>query len=481
MVGELLILAMVAAAPSHDSCRIDRSGISAEQWLARAWEAMGVDRERGRILAYHATTGTEENYESDRTYPPFFSAFERREGWFDPATGLDRSRSQVIFPGASGGSSGFDRLTTGRATWMARDTAVRPAASIQLDAIAGRRLNPIAVVRDWRRDREAVVGGRCHYRDYERVVLERRDQGAGQRLFLDPKTGYPVKLELEEPHYLWGQVRVEYLWSTWIRVGQASLPGASFRLVDGAVENTSTLGQAQWVSADSAPARPVIDTALAMPSELPRFLQPLPVDTVRVSDRLFLLHNLGYREAVALVRDTVFLFDATQGDERARLDSAWIAKVFPGPHPLVLVVTDLAWPHVAGVRYWVSRGATVVSHAASRDFLERVVSRRWTRWPDALERARRPLRFVPVTDSLRLAGGDVILHPIDGIASEGALMGWLPSSRFLWASDYIQDLSQPTQYLTEVAAAASRARLSPLRFAAEHVPLTEWTTVERLR
>jgi hypothetical protein len=218
-----------------------------------------------------------------------------------------------------------------------------------------------------------------------------------------------------------------------------------------------------------------------MSSELPRFLQPLPVDTDRVSDRLFLLKNPGYREAVALVGDTVFLFDATQGDGRGRLDSAWIAKLFPGPHPIVLVVTDLAWPHVAGIRYWVSRGATVVSHAMSREFLERVVRRRWTRWPDALERGRRPLRFRAVTDSLRLAAGEVVLHPIDGIGSEGALLGWFPGPRFLWASDYIQDLSQPTQYLSEVAAAAARTRLSPLRFAAEHVPLTEWTTVERLR
>ena len=122
-----------------------------------------------------------------------------------------------------------------------------------------------------------------------------------------------------------------------------------------------------------------------------------------------MLRNPGYQETLTLARDTVFVFDATQGEARARQDSAWIGKLFPGKHPIVVVVTDLAWPHVAGVRYWVAQGATIVSHRASRPFLERVVDRRWTDQPDLLERVRARgvrLKFRAVDDSLRLAGGD---------------------------------------------------------------------------
>ena len=54
------------------------------------------------------------------------------------------------------------------------------------------------------------------------------------------------------------------------------------------------------------------------------------------------------------------------------------------------------------------------------------------------------------------------------------------ADRFLWASDYIQTLAQPTQYLDEVAAAVSRMHIDPLRVAAEHLPLSDWATAVAL-
>jgi hypothetical protein len=159
-----------------------------------------------------------------------------------------------------------------------------------------------------------------------------------------------------------------------------------------------------------------------------------------------------------------------------------IARLFPGRHPLVLVVTDLAWPHIAGVRYWVARGATVVSHRISRPFIERVLARRWTRAPDLYERRRAHARFVfrPVSDSLALAGGKLKIYAIDGIGSEGALMAYLEGDHFLWASDYIQTIQQPSTYATDVWRAVERTRIRPSRVAAQHLPLTAWSVVDSL-
>jgi hypothetical protein len=185
---------------------------------------------------------------------------------------------------------------------------------------------------------------------------------------------------------------------------------------------------------------------------------------------------------VTLRRDTVFLFDATQGDERSQKDSAWIGKLFPGRHPIVVVVTDLAWPHVSGVRYWVAQGVTIVSHRAARTFLESVVDRRWTAAPDLLERRRAVsrLRFVGVSDSLRLAGGDLLLFPIDGRTSEVALADYVRPDRFLWASDFIQTLQKPSAYLDDVWQAVARVGVTPERVAAEHLALSMWETADRL-
>ncbi len=313
------------------------------------------------------------------------------------------------------------------------------------------------------------------------MVLTRAGVAGPERLYLDPRTGYPVALERTEAHYLWGQVAVAYLYSTWQSDGHAAYPGATFRLVDGATNIARSIGEFGWVPADSAPSL-AVPAASPMPLALPGFLQPTPPDTVRIGASAFLLVNRGYTEAVVLARDTVWMLDATQGDERARQDSVWIGRLFPGRHPIALVVTDLAWPHIAGVRWWVANGATVVSHSISRPFLEQVVARRWTLSPDRLERARpRPaLHFRPVRDSLVLAAGALRLYPIDGIASEGALMAYVAPEQFLWASDYVQTLTGPSQYALEVAAAARRAGIAPARLAAQHLRLTDWAVLARV-
>ena len=86
------------------------------------------------------------------------------------------------------------------------------------------------------------------------------------------------------------------------------------------------------------------------------------------------------------------------------------------------MVTDLAWPHVAGLRYWVANGATIVAHRAAREFLQSVVYRQWTLTPDLLAQKRKTarLKFVGFDAAYQLAGGATSLHPIDGIGSEVA-------------------------------------------------------------
>ena len=289
-----------------------------------------------------------------------------------------------------------------------------------------------------------------------------------------------MKVDRVEPHYLWGQVHVEFVYETWQQMGDATLPVA-FRLVDGDTKIERVLGPSALAPADSAPRFALPPNAAPMGYPLPGFLRALPPDTIRVGASTFLLRNAGYAETVTLARDTVFVFDATQGDERARQDSAWVGRLFPGHHPIVVVVTDLAWPHVAGVRYWVAMGATIVSHAGSKEFLSQVVVRKWTT-PDELERRRMRsrLRFIPVSDTLRLAGGDLLAFTLDGIGSETALAVFDRRDSFLWASDYIQTLQQPTLYLTEVYGAVERVRVAPRQVAAEHLPLSAWSTAAKL-
>lgn len=428
------------------------------------------------VLEQHAFDVTLHTFESDRMYPPSLAEVARVDAWFDPATGVERQETH----GTIGGyQSAIITLGGATASYIVRDTTLTPSEALHASLYETRPLNVWAMLDDWLAATDVRVEARCVYRDYPSIVLGREGARGRERLYLDPKSGYPVKLDRIEPHYLWGQRHVEFVYSTWQRAGEARLPGGTFRVEDGVTMVTRTFGERRLVPRDSAPAMMLPTRSAAMAFAPSAFLVPTRPDTVRVSPSVYLLRNRGYAETIALVRDTVFVFDATQGEARVQQDSAWIATIFPGRHPIVVVVTDLAWPHVAGVRAWVAHGATIVAHRAARGFLEQVVERRWTLAPDLLERRRGKarFRFRSVSDSLVLGGGDILLFPIDGIGSEVALAAFVRPSRFLWASDYIQDLGEPTQYVDEVVAAAARVGVAPELVAAEHIPLTRWDRV----
>jgi hypothetical protein len=474
----IAILALnIAAAPSCKPTSGDAAAV-----LRRAADVMGMSRADHRVLRINGTDIITHDYESDRPYAPYLLQATPFTEWFDPSTGADRITSADAMIGGYqyGGSTTLGSRT---ASYGVRDTTLVPSPALHAQLDASRPLNAWAVIADWIASGDARVSQICELRDYPRLLLTRRSDHRVETLYIDQKSGYPAALERREPHYLWGSTDVQYVFATWLRVGNAHVPGTATRMVDGAPEITRSFGRVELIASDSAPRLTLPATAAPMSRETAAFLTPSAPDTIRVSNTTVLLRNPGYQETLTLARDTVFVFDATQGDARARQDSAWIGKLFPGKHPIVVVVTDLAWPHVAGVRYWVAQGATIVSHRASRSFLERVVDRRWTDSPDALERVRSHgvrLKFRAVDDSLRLAGGDVTLFAIDGPSSEGALAAYVHADRFLWASDYVQTLQQPTQYLDEVTAAVHRMGYSPTRLAAEHLPLTDWSAATRL-
>lgn len=474
----IMLMTAIAAMLAEPGCR-SAPGADAAALLRKAAERTGLPRTSATVLITTAFDLKSHQFESDRTYPPALAEVAALDHWFDPATGVERVRQRTTIGGYE---YGFESIGDARASYLVADTALKPSEETHSAMYESRPLNVWAMLDDWLAATDVRVEGQCSYRDYPRVVLTRRGARGPERLFLDPKSGYPTKLDRVEPHYLWGQRHVEYVYSTWQRVGSAHLPGGSFRVEDGLTTIARTFGKTRFAPRDSAPSLrlPARDASMAFP--LPVFLRPTRPDTVRVSSSTFLLRNRGYTEAVTLQRDTVFVFDATQGDDRVKEDSAWIATLFPGRHPVVVVVTDLAWPHVAGVRAWVARGATIASHRAAQSFLSEVVNRRWTLSPDLLERRRATtsLRFRAVDDSLTLADGAVTLFPIDGAASEVALIAFVRPDRFLWASDFIQNLRRPTQYVDEVVAAARREGISPIKVAAEHAPLSDWSRVTPL-
>lgn len=446
--------------------------------LFHAQNVMGFAHADHSIIHYRAVAAVEQNYQSERTYPPFFSAMQVRESWLDPRSGVERVSTQTTYPGSGPLPAQILFTDPSRAFVLSKEQMrLLPRTYMQ-----ARYLNPWNVIADWTAAGNVRFVGRQVYRDYSRIVLGRTTPYGEHRLFIDEKSGFPVKVDLQEKHYLWGQRHIEYLYADWIENAGMMIPGASFMLADGKTEISETLGDVEMIAHEKAPSL-VLPAGSPSADELPPFLQPLDLKVVQVGPKTYLLSNPGYTEAVTEIGDEVFLFDPTQGEERGKKDAAAIAKLFPGRHKVTVVITDLAWPHVAGVRYWVASGATIIAHRAAREFLQSVIDRRWTLTPDLLEQRRKTarLKFVGVDATYSAAGGAITLHPIDGIGSEVALMGYLAADRFLWASDFIQTVAEPTAYASEVWRAVQRDGLRPERTAAEHLPLTPWSKIGELQ
>ena len=469
-LAALLALASAAMPPE---CR-PTTAADPQAIIERAVVALGLPSVGTGVRTSTGTDVVFMAYQSDRMYPPYLWAASEMRLAMDWSRGLLRAEQ-----GTPPNTVAFLSDSAHRAAVSPRGAMLLPRRQPLL--LDERAMDPWTVLADWRGASNIRVAEECRYRDYWRIVLERTTADGAERLYLDPTTGMPIKLERREPHYLWGDVSAEYLWSIWspVKGSQALAPRFAFRLVDGETDQQRALDKYAVVAPDSAGALAI--PASATPAPAPPAVNP---DTVRVTANTFLLVTRAYTNVVSLQRDTVFILDAQTGAERGQRDSVWIGKLFPGRHPIVLVVTDLAWPHIAGVRYWVGQGATVVSHLASRAFLQRVVNKKWTLHPDQLEQRRGKIRYIfrPVNDSVSLAEGAIQLRPIDGAGSEGALMAYFPDGRFLYAGDYIQGGGPngfAATYAREVAAAVTRAGFAPERFAAMHVPLTNWSLLAR--
>src|SRR6266496_1480738 len=79
---------------------IQRSDAKAQLLLADARKVMGIAAVHHRIMHFHAAAAVEQPYQSDRSYPPFFSTMSSQELWFDIDSSVQRISETYVFPGA---------------------------------------------------------------------------------------------------------------------------------------------------------------------------------------------------------------------------------------------------------------------------------------------------------------------------------------------------------------------------------------------
>jgi hypothetical protein len=446
--------------------------VTAQVWLARADTAIGVYAAHGAVLRIVESSAQYLDDESDRSYAPFIMYPTSDTIWVDPSTGIERAANGTTVT-----------LRSPRATLVNGALAtIRGHAA----AWSRRAFDPWAVLAEWRGDTTVRVAGRRMYRDYPRVALTRPGRFGVDTLLLDERTAIPVALERVEAHYFLGPIHVLYDYETWSDAGRGALyPASTTRLIDGALNESRYVdpysGGVTLVRDDSAPAMVVPDTTVTLAVDPQQRFPADPLDTVAVGGGTYLLVNRAFTSVVSQQHDTVFVFDTPGGQDRAALERERIGQLFPGHHPVVLVALSPVWPHIAGLRYWVAHGATVVASDKIVPYLRTVLDRRWTLLPDDLERARAAIHPVirPVGDSTSLASGQVRLYAMEGINSETVLLAYIAPSRFVWATDRIQIIAARNVLVDDVLHTAARHGLIPRATSGPHFRIIPWDSLPR--
>ena len=449
--------------------------------LKLSLSAMRVDRNQKKLLHFYYNETALGREQSDRTYAPFFSVASNVEAWFYPFLNITRTKKNTIGGGNGPTDSPIVTYLGTDKFYNSMDTTYRSvkgnyfARPVEYD-----QLNAWAVLLAWIDGPPVTKKKDKVYRDYNRWVFERTGSNGKERLFIDPKTNFPVKLDFDLLSSLWGQQHIEIVYSNWTFIDGSFFPVSAFRIEDGETMIYRTVGKSNLSDSvdlfrriKQLPVCPVSDYKKdVLGSEQPVL--------VKINEQSYLTRNKFYTSVFTKIGDTVYLFDAPLNEARAKQDKKLIDSVFTKVQKYVLVVTDLAWPHIGGLRYWVSKGAVIVSHSASKKFIDKVIHQQWLLQPDDLQTHPKPMNFIAIDRNRKFARGELQIFPIDGIGSECALICFIPQYNLLWASDYIQDVRNPNAYAKEVIAAVDREGFKPVKFIAEHVGLTDWQKILEL-
>ena len=179
----------------------------------------------------------------------------------------------------------------------------------------------------------------------------------------------------------------------------------------------------------SAPESVRRATAQGAPGGAPPTPKPM-----KVADHVWFLNGNTFFE----FDDHITMVEANRTDAalRAVLDAA--NALVPGKRVTQVIQSHHHFDHSAGLRAAVSEGLTIISRRGNEGIFREMVARPARLFPDALGRAPKPLKFIPVDDHLELkdSTNEVhIYHVVGNYHMADAVIVHVPASNLLVEAD----------------------------------------------
>jgi glyoxylase-like metal-dependent hydrolase (beta-lactamase superfamily II) len=184
------------------------------------------------------------------------------------------------------------------------------------------------------------------------------------------------------------------------------------------------------------------EAALYEPPTAASQVTPLPgpttVAVTKIADDVFLLGGSSHNSLLVTFPDHSLLVEAPQGDDRTQAVMAKIKEIAPGKPVRYVVMSHYHFDHSGGLRGWIAQGATIVTTAGNKAFVEQMAAAKHTIRPDELSRAPRAAVVETYAGKRVFSAGDrvVELHDVGPNPHVAEMtVAYLPKEKMLFVAD----------------------------------------------
>src|SRR5437867_9244603 len=264
----------------------------------------------------------------------------------------------------------------------------------------------------------------------ERVVDITTSNGLKFTLAIDAATSLPTRVVSMTDNTNLGDVAIETSFADYEDVSGLKLPKRLATKTD------------KYPTAEIRVTRQTIDgetgdlTAPQAASSAAAIAAPPPatVTVEELAKGIWFLGGQTHHSVLVEFADHLTLIEAPQNDTRTLAVIAKAKSLRP-EKPLTQVVnTHHHFDHSGGIRAAIAEGLTVITHKANVSFYQDAAARPHTIVPDALAKAPKPLKVVPVDEALELKDGAMtvnLYHIAGNPHADTLLMAHFPREKIL--------------------------------------------------
>lgn len=201
----------------------------------------------------------------------------------------------------------------------------------------------------------------------------------------------------------------------------------------------------------------------------------------QVAPGVWFLAGQSHHSVAVAFKDRMVLIEAPQSEARSLAAIAKARELSPSTPLTHLVMSHHHFDHSTGLRAAIAEGLTVVTQSGNEAFVKEMAARPFTRQPDALAKAPKPVAVEPVADTLTVTDGArqlVLYHVAGNPHSDTMLMAYLPRERLLIEVDAFSPGGNYHPYAANLLAQVQQRKLRVDRIIPLHGTIQPFSALE---